>query len=129
MNTHVKIIGWLWIVNGVLSICMAVSGLAFINLPGTSSSAQDSLFASIGAVCFFLPGIIAYILAGYGLLNFKNWARILAIILAILNLILFPIGTALGIYTLIIMFNEETKALLRGDVKPAEVKEVDQVSS
>jgi hypothetical protein len=31
--------------------------------------------------------------------------------LAILNLILFPIGTAIGIYTLSAMFNDETKAL------------------
>jgi len=75
-------------------------------------------------VCFFLPGIIAYVVAGYGLLNYKSWARILSIILAILNLILFPIGTALGIYTLIIMFNEETKALFRGEGTPAEMEEV-----
>jgi hypothetical protein len=75
-------------------------------------------------VCFFLPGIIAYAVAGFGLFKHKSWARILAIILAILNLILFPIGTALGIYTLVIMFNEETKALFRGEVTPAEMKEV-----
>jgi hypothetical protein len=40
-----------------------------------------------------------------------SWARILVIILAILNLILFPIGTVIGIYTLWAMFNDETKAL------------------
>jgi len=31
---------------------------------------------------------------------------------------------ALGIYTLIIMFNKETVALFRGDVTPAEMEEV-----
>ena len=67
-----------------------------------------------------LPGIVA----GVGLLKFRPWARILAIILAIINLFLFPIGTALGIYTLIIMFNDETKALFRGEVAPAEMEEV-----
>jgi hypothetical protein len=35
----------------------------------------------------------------------------LAIILAILNLIFFPIGTILGIYTLWVLFNDETKTL------------------
>ena len=124
MNTQVKIVGWLWIVNGVASILMAIIGLAVINWPGIIPSPRDSLLASTGALCFFLPGIIAYIVAGYGLLKYKSWARILAIILAILNLILFPIGTALGIYTLVIMFNDETKALFSGEVAPAEVEEV-----
>lgn len=124
MNTQVKIVGWLWIVNGMLSILMAIIGLAVINWPGTIPSLRDSILASTGALCFFLPGIIAYVIAGYGLLKYKSWARILAIILAILNLILFPIGTALGIYTLVIMFNEETKALFRGEGTPAEVEEV-----
>jgi len=119
MNTHVKILGWLWISNGVLSICMAISALVIFNWPGTIPNASDSLLVSVGSLCFFLPGIIAYVAAGYGLLNYKNWARILAIILAILNLILFPIGTALGIYTLVIMFNDETKALFNGEVAPA----------
>ena len=124
MNTHVKIVGWLWIVNGVASILMAIIGLTVINWPGIIPNPRDSLLASTGALCFFLPGIIAYVVTGYGLLKYKSWARILAIILAILNLILFPIGTALGIYTLVIMFNEETEALFRGEGTPAEVEEV-----
>jgi uncharacterized membrane protein YozB (DUF420 family) len=124
MNTQVKIVGWLWIVNGMLSILMAIIGLAVINWPGIVPNPRDSLLASTGALCFFLPGIIAYVVAGYGLLKYKGWARILAIILAILNLILFPIGTALGIYTLVIMFNDETKALFSGEVVPTDVEEV-----
>lgn len=38
--------------------------------------------------------------AGYSLLTRKPWARMLAIVLAILALFKFPLGTALGIYTL-----------------------------
>ena len=123
MNTHIKVVGWLWIANGALSILMAIIGLTVINWPRLIPEANVSLLASFGVVCFFLPGIIAYALAGYGLLNYKSWARILAIILAILNLILFPIGTALGIYTLVIMFNEEAKALFNGEGAPAEMEE------
>ena len=124
MDTHVKVVGWLWIANGLLSILMAIIGLVVINWPGMIPGPRDTILASVGALCFFLPGIIAYIVAGYGLLKYKGWARILAIILAILNLILFPIGTALGIYTLIIMFNGETEALFRGEAAPAELEEV-----
>jgi len=123
MKTHVKVVGWLWIVNAVLSILMAIIGLIILNV--SVPNARDSLLASIGGLCFFLPGIIAYTIAGYGLLNYKSWARILAIILAILNLILFPIGTAIGIYTLVIMFNNEAEQLFNGDGAPAEMEDVD----
>jgi hypothetical protein len=43
-----------------------------------------------------LPGL----LAGYGLLTRKPWARVLAIVVGILNLVNFPVGTAIGLYTL-----------------------------
>ena len=122
MNTHVKVIGWLWIANGVVSILMVVFGLIIANvyIPGQ----QESILVTSGVLCFFIPGIAADFAAGLGLLQYKSWARILAIILGIINLLLFPIGTALGIYTLVIMFNEETKALFRGEGTPAEVEEV-----
>jgi len=124
MNTHVKVVGWLWIANGALSVLMLLIGLLVINWPGVIPNARDSFLASSGVLCFFLPGVIAYILAGFGLIKYKSWARILAIILAILNLILFPIGTALGIYTLVIMFNDEAEALFRGESSPVEMEQV-----
>ena len=40
------------------------------------------------------------LIAGYGLLNRAPWGRTVAIIAAIFALIKFPLGTALGIYTL-----------------------------
>jgi len=109
MDTHVRVVGWLWIINGLLSVLMAIIGLVIINL-SVVDTGVDALLASFGVLCFFIPGIIAYGLAGYGLLKYKSWARILAIILALLNLILFPIGTLIGIYTLWVMFNDEAEA-------------------
>ena len=37
--------------------------------------------------------------ASYGLLARKPWARILALVVGILGLVNFPIGTAIGLYT------------------------------
>ena len=54
-----------------------------------------------------IPGI----LAGWGLLNFKPWARILAIVLSAIRLINIPIGTVLGIYGLWVLFSKETETL------------------
>ena len=125
MNKHVKVVGWLWIANGVLTIPMLIIGLVIINMnvPGS----QDALLVTSGVLCFFVPGIIADFLAGAGLLKYKNWARILSIVLAILNLLfLFALilPAALAIYTLVIMFNKETTALFRGGVTPAETEVV-----
>ncbi len=113
MEKHVKVVGWLWIANGVVSILIFIFGLiiANTNIPG----AQDALLVTIGGVCFFVPGIIADFLIGYGMFNYRSWARYLAIIFAIINLPLFPVGTAAGIYTLVIMFNDEVKTLFKGE--------------
>lgn len=119
MNTHVKVVGWLWIANGVVTILMAIIGLIIVNV--NIPDAQDSLLVTFGGLCCFIPGVIADFAAGFGLLKYMSWARILGIILAIINLFLPPIGTAVGIYTLVIMFNEETKALFKGEVTPAEM--------
>jgi hypothetical protein len=43
-----------------------------------------------------IPGI----LAGLGLYKRKEWARILTLIISVLNLISFPLGTALGVYSI-----------------------------
>jgi len=58
----------------------------------------------------FVPGIgIAVVMAalalfaGLSLLNRKPYGRVLAIVLAVLALFKFPLGTALGIYTLWVM--------------------------
>jgi hypothetical protein len=40
------------------------------------------------------------LMVGYSLMTRRPWGRILAIIVAILALLKFPFGTALGIYTL-----------------------------
>jgi len=47
-----------------------------------------------------LPGLVA----GYGLLTHKPWARVLAIVIGILSLLNFPIGTAIGLYALWVLF-------------------------
>jgi ABC-type glycerol-3-phosphate transport system permease component len=43
------------------------------------------------------------VFTGYSLLSRKPWGRTLAIIVAVLALLKFPFGTALGIFTLWVM--------------------------
>lgn len=52
-----------------------------------------ALFSTLTSVCCIL-------LTGYALLTRQPWGRVLAIVFGIFALIHFPLGTALGIYTL-----------------------------
>lgn len=45
---------------------------------------------------FMLASAIANVAVGWGLWNLKSWARMAAIVLAILQLLVFPVGTIIG---------------------------------
>jgi hypothetical protein len=123
MDQHIKILSVLFIIFGVLGLLAAVAFFALGAGTAATILAQDqSNEARVGAawaggcISFVaaLLGIIAIpsIIAGWGLSKRKSWARILTIILAILSLPHVPIGTAIGVYALVILFNDEAKALL-----------------
>jgi hypothetical protein len=49
--------------------------------------------------------------AAWGLMERTPWGRILAIVVAILSLIQFPFGTALGIWTLAVLLGYRNSTL------------------
>lgn len=115
METHVKVVGWL---NIVLSILAIAAGLcvAVVVIGGGLISEDNTAITVTRIVGMVLLGIalvlaIPDLIAGIGLLRYKNWARILAIILGVLNLMNIPVGTAVGVYTLYVMLDDETSAL------------------
>ena len=115
METNVKIIAWLHIVLSAIGLvgALCISALVF---GGGLLSQDDTAITVTGIVALCLLGFffllsIPGLLAGIGLLRFRNWARILVIILSVLNLINVPVGTALGVYTLYVMLDDETSAL------------------
>ena len=121
MAQHVKVIGALCIVFGAIYAIIAVFGsvvLAFLaNFVGSSGETD----AELGATALGFAGVAltivlgffaaAYLVTGWGLLKLKPWARIVGIIVAVLSLTKFPLGTAFGIYALVIFFRKETEAL------------------
>jgi len=123
MEQHIKVLSVLFIILGILGIVIAVVFLALgAGTAATILAQDDSNEARIGAawaggcisIVAGLLGVMAIpsIIAGWGLSQHKSWARILTIILAILSLPQFPVGTAVGVYALVILFNEESKQLL-----------------
>ena len=123
METHIKVIAIVFIILGILglltALMMLVSGAGVATaVLSQANTGDERAAAGIVGTCFTVAavafGVLALptIAAGWGLMNRKSWARILTIIIAILNLPGFPIGTAVGVYALWVMFNDETKRLL-----------------
>ena len=114
MATHIKILGWLHIVFGVfgLFIALAVFGGSMFGAMFAGSMANSAIVGVAGGfVALFIAALsVPGVIAGYGLLTRKPWARILAIILGVISLIRFPWGTALGIYTLWVLLSKDGAA-------------------
>ncbi|MBW3555294.1 MAG: hypothetical protein KY466_17435 [Gemmatimonadetes bacterium] len=104
MRTHVKVLGWLYIILGLLGILgalVAFGVLSGIGLLSGDMGAFGFLTLLGGIAGIYLTVIsIPNIICGLGLLRgWGGWVLVLAAVLAILNLPNFPIGTALAVYT------------------------------
>ncbi|MCB0193808.1 MAG: hypothetical protein KDJ65_17800 [Anaerolineae bacterium] len=114
----VKISAYIMYVYALITLC-GVLTLAGIGLTGSLGAVAEEMdLAGVGAItavlgvltCFLLLTVVLHAAAGYGLLQLKNWARILAIVLAALNILNFPLGTILGgIILYYLLADEESK--------------------
>ena len=123
MNKHLKLLAFIFLVWGAMGL-LATLAILIIGAFGSTLAAFDDPQA--GAVLISLALIVVLIsaavslpniLAGWGLLKHRQWARVLTIILAILNIFAFPIGTAIGIYALWVLFHGETVRMFDGGVR------------
>jgi zinc ribbon protein len=118
MQTHVKVLVWVCLIFGALGCVAGLIVFAIFSIIGGqvpfSSTHGGPFLAPIGflglgtllagfCLLFSLPGV----LAGYGLLNYRPWARILTLILCFLNLLNIPLGTVLGAYGLWVLLSSE----------------------
>jgi hypothetical protein len=117
MEKHVTVLGALYIAFGALQILIAIIVFTMVVGGGILSCDEDAIAitSAVGSmVASFLillaaPGIIG----GIGLLKWRPWARILVLILGCLNLLSIPFGTALGIYTIWVLMQDETANLFK----------------
>lgn len=110
VQLHVSILGWLYIGANTLFLILALVAFGLLPFIGAVSHDQDatvilSLFSTafgLLIVALALPGL----LAGYGLLKHRSWGRYLALVLGVLGLVNFPIGTVIGVYTLLVLLQQ-----------------------
>jgi hypothetical protein len=129
MLTHVKVLGVLYIVMsgiGLLFALLIVLALGTAaSIVGMSASPEDAAIAipflgitgtalSMLLLVLSLPGLVT----GWGLLKLRPWARIVGIVLAVISLLNFPIGTAIGVYGLWVLLTKETERLFTTTTPP-----------
>ena len=119
MESHKRVLGILYVVSGSLQM-LFVFGLSMFLSTIMSFIAYEldpheaAILELVGGILRFLPTIVIVcfslpsIIAGIGLLYKQKWALIVALILGCFKLFSFPIGTALGVYT-IWVYAEDTK--------------------
>jgi hypothetical protein len=88
---------------------MALVGSGLISGDWRAMGILSVVAATVTAFMFVLaaPSIVA----GYGLLKWKEWARILTLILSCLAVFNFPLGTAIAVYSFWVLLNNETTPL------------------
>lgn len=115
---HVRILGILWL---VLSGLRLIPGLAMMALFGSHRFIPGvpffvhNIVSGIGFL--FVAGALVGLAAGWGLIQRESWARMLAIVTGVLNLVDMPFGTALGIYTLWVLLPAESEQEYREVVR------------
>ena len=115
MKGHLTVVAALSIGFGALGVFIAL--IVFVAVVGAGVLSGDPEAMSITAIVgtsvagFLILISVPDIIAGIGLLKRKSWARILALILACLDLILIPIGTIIGAYCIWVLVHDDTVKL------------------
>jgi hypothetical protein len=104
LDRHRHVLGILYVVFSGLLALAALGLFAMLALGSLYADEAEERAGLLGVggvmalvlLVLALPGFIG----GIGMLRRRAWSKVLTLILAVLNLASFPVGTALGIYTL-----------------------------
>jgi len=116
-QNHITLLGVLHIARGAFVLLVGV--LLFAVLTGIGAITEDhtalGVLGFIGTALMLLLTALAIpsVIAGIGVLLRREWGRIMALVVGILSLIDIPIGTAIGVYSIWVLMNDETRALFQ----------------
>jgi hypothetical protein len=122
MSSQVDLLGILFIVWGLLTALIGLSTLALgvgamALLVSAARGGGGQVAAGLMAAVFTTLALIAivwgtaHIVVGVPLRRRQAWARVMALTLGSIDLVLLPYGTALGIYALWVLLSERGKAV------------------
>lgn len=109
-----------WFIYGALSTVLGVLALSFANaifeqrFRWTQGPIPPLWFGPAFihfAWLFLLMRVALALVAGWGLMHREPWGRIVAIVAAFVNILKFPLGTALAIWTLVVLMGYRNATL------------------
>lgn len=114
MEKHINVVAALQIGLSIFTLLLVILAYTVFNVIGSFIDEPNgkmilSIIAkAIAAFLIFvsIPGLIA----GLGLYRRKEWARILTLVISVIVLFNFPLGTAIGIYSIWALVQPETVA-------------------
>ena len=124
MQTHVKVLGVLYLVVGgcmlAAALFLLVAMTSAAGIVGVAADPEDAAISIpiLGIAGTALAGLLGLfslpsLVTGYGLVTFKPWARIVGIVLSAISLINIPFGTIIGIYGLWVLLSKDSERLFQ----------------
>ncbi len=119
MDSHKRILGILYIISGSFQMVILAFVAVFLStlFPFIAKEVDPNAVWIMEIIGWLIPGIfwviillfsIPSIVGGIAILQHKSWALTLLLVMGCFKLFSFPIGTALGVYT-IWVYTEENK--------------------
>ncbi len=123
MDKHITVVGVLNIGYGIMGLVLAALVLLFTIGPGILAECIDgdgealAILSVIGGTISMFVTVFSVlaIVGGIGVMKRKNWARYLTLILSVINIFNFPVGTALGIYCIWALAHDEVARIFKGE--------------
>jgi hypothetical protein len=123
--SKVKALSIVWFIYAGFSLLVGIAGLTFAHAflnnhfgnwghgPWPNGSAPEWFVPSLMRIAWLSVMIRAALalVTAWGLLARTQWGRIVAIVAAFLSLLRFPFGTALGIWTLVVLLGYRNATL------------------
>jgi hypothetical protein len=113
IELHISIVAWLRIIYSLILILAAAFVAAVLLTVGAVAQDPTALgfLGSIGVLTggFMLVLALPSLILGISLLRRAGWSRLIALVLAVFDLALFPIGTVLGAYTLFVLLQRSAE--------------------
>lgn len=118
MKKHVTLVAAFHI--GFSAIGLIGATIMFFALSFAGSFVHDVDVAGevMKFIATFVPTMVILVsllglIGGIGLLSFQRWARILAMVISGIGCLAFPVGTAIGIYSLWTLMQDDSLKLFR----------------
>ncbi len=94
------------------ALCFAAIGLILMGLTGKANTTVP--FATALGFAYLILGVLG-ILLGRGVRHLRPWARITSIVLAVIGLLGFPVGTLINGYILYLLLSQKGQRIFAAD--------------